>query len=104
MYLSILIFGFVGGALRGIVGFIKYQFAYKSVKFKPWYYLLLTGLSGLVGLLVAWTVLELKILARFPNSLAVVVGYAGGDLLENLYKIILGKASIYSLPEDLQIK
>jgi hypothetical protein len=28
-------------------------------------------------------------------AVALIFGYAGGDLIENIYKIILGKSTIY---------
>jgi len=38
---------------------------------------------------------------RRKNNRAFVTGYAGGDFLENVYKIIIKKPSLYSFPEDL---
>jgi hypothetical protein len=34
----------------------------------------------------------------FTPAIAFIVGYAGGDFLENIYKIILKKPSLYSFP------
>jgi len=99
MYLYILIAGFGGGALRGLVGFIKHQFSYKNVKFQLTYFLAMMFLSGVVGLLVAITVKETGItflgLDYLSPALAFIIGYAGGDFLENLYKIIIKKPSLY---------
>ena len=39
VYLSILIAGFGGGVVRGLVGFIEHQFSYKNVKFQLPYFL-----------------------------------------------------------------
>ena len=51
----ILIFvaAFSGGILRGLVGFLKYQFSYKEAKFRPMYFLGTMFLSGVIGLLAA---------------------------------------------------
>jgi len=99
MYISIFIAGFGGGALRGLVGFIKHQFSYKDVKFQLPYFLFMMFLSGVVGLLVAIAVKETGItflgLDYLSPALAFIIGYAGGDFLENLYKIIVKKPSLY---------
>lgn len=99
MYLSILIAGFGGGALRGLVGFIKHQFSYKNVEFRLYYFLGMMFLSGVVGLLTAIAVKETGItflgLESLTPALAFIIGYAGGDFLENLYKIIIKKPSLY---------
>lgn len=99
MYISILIAGFGGGALRGLVGFIKHQFSYKNVGFRLPYFLAMMFLSGIVGLLIAVAINEtgIKFLGvdYLSPALAFVIGYAGGDFLENLYKIIIKKSSLY---------
>ncbi|MBI2113046.1 MAG: hypothetical protein HYT50_00490 [Candidatus Wildermuthbacteria bacterium] len=91
MEISILLGGFLGGLIRGLVGFTKYQFSYKEVKFNLWYFLSMTGISGLVGLMVAGAVEKSGFAflgVAVTPALAVIIGYAGGDFLENLYKII----------------
>jgi len=107
MYISILIAGFGGGILRGLVGFTKHQFSYKEVEFKPLYFGFMMFLSGLVGLFSAIVIKELNInflgLTELTTPLAFIIGYAGGDFLENIYKIILKKPSLYSFPQDLKI-
>lgn len=99
MYLFILIAGFGGGALRGLVGFIKHQFSYKNVGFNLPYFLAMMFLSGIVGLLIAVAIKEtgIKFLGTdyLSPALAFIIGYAGGDFLENLYKIIIKKSSLY---------
>ncbi len=99
MYLSILIAGFGGGALRGIVGFIKHQYSYKNVKFRLPYFLTMMFLSGVVGLLTAVAIKETGInflgLDYLTPALAFIIGYAGGDFLENIYKIVIQKPSLY---------
>ncbi len=104
-FLSILIAGFGGGVVRGLVGFIKHQYTYKSVKFELYYFLFMTFISGVIGILTAVATKELGPsflgLNNFTPALAFIVGYAGGDFLENIYKIIIKKPSLYSLPENL---
>lgn len=99
MYTSIIIAGFGGGALRGLVGFIKHQFSYKNVGFKLPYFLAMMFLSGIIGLLIAVAIKEtgIKFLGTdvLTPALAFIIGYAGGDFLENIYKIIVKKSSLY---------
>lgn len=99
MYIFILIAGFGGGALRGLVGFVKHQFSYKNVGFNLPYFLAMMFLSGIVGLLIAVAIKEtgIKFLGTdyLSPALAFIIGYAGGDFLENLYKIIIKKSSLY---------
>jgi len=108
VYILILIGGFGGGVLRGLVGFIKHQYSYKNVKFQIPYFLAMMFISGIVGLLTAAAIRELGInflgIIELTPPLALVIGYAGGDFLENIYKIIVKKPSLYSLPDDLKIK
>ena len=105
IYFSILIAGFGGGLIRGLVGFIKHQFAYKNVVFHPAYFFSIMLVSGIIGLLTAIVIKELGMtflgLTYFTPALAFVIGYAGGDFLENVYKIIIKKPSLYSFPKDL---
>lgn len=105
MYISILIAGFGGGAIRGLVGFIKHQYSYKNVGFHLPYFFVMMFLSGIIGLLTAVSVKELGMTFLEVDSislaLSLIVGYAGGDFIENIYKIIVKKPSLYSLPEDL---
>jgi len=94
MYFYILIAGFGGGVVRGLVGFIKHQYSYKNVGFNLPYFLAMSFISGVVGVLTAATAKELG-MAEFSPALALVVGYAGGDFIENIYKIIVKKTSLY---------
>lgn len=95
MYISILISGFGGGLLRGLVGFIKHQFSYKDVKFNLPYFIFMSVLSGIVGLLTIMAIEGSGITffdkTYIPPAIAFIIGYAGGDFLENVYKIILKK-------------
>jgi len=91
--------GFGGGVIRGLVGFIKHQYAYKKVGFNLPYFLGMMILSGIIGLLAAVVTKELGItflgLDYITPAIAFIVGYAGGDFIENLYKIILKKPSLH---------
>jgi len=95
MYFYILIAGFGGGVLRGLIGFIKHQFSYKNVPFKLAYFLAMSFLSGVVGLISVIAIKEIGFTLEglFTPALSFVLGYAGGDFLENLYKIIIKKSS-----------
>lgn len=99
----IFIAAFSGGVLRGLVGFAKHQFSYKEVKFRPRYFFGTMFVSGVVGLLAALAVKEIgfTLLGDFSKALAFITGYAGGDFIENIYKIIIRKSSFY---EDLSNK
>jgi len=102
MYPLILIAGFGGGVIRGLVGFIKHQYSYKNVGFEFPYFLGMMFLSGIIGLLVAGAVNELgfTFLGSFTPALSFIVGYAGGDFIENIYKIITKRSSLYPLSKD----
>jgi hypothetical protein len=96
MYTSILIAGFGGGAVRGLIGFIKHQFSYKNVGFNLPYFFGITFISGIVGLLVAVSLKEagFTLEGAFTPALGFISGYAGGDFIENVYKIIIKKSSL----------
>ncbi len=77
---TLLFIGFLGGTVRGITGFIKHQLSYKEIKFNLPYFFLIVLLSGIIGMVVS----------SFLGGdyiLCFVVGYAGGDFIENIYKI-----------------
>lgn len=98
MYELILIAGFGGGAIRGLVGFIKHQYSYKDVKFNLSYFLSMMFLSGIIGVAVSASVKEVGITflgsGNVTPALAFIIGYAGGDFIENIYKIIVKKPQI----------
>ncbi|PIR01949.1 MAG: hypothetical protein CO031_01830 [Candidatus Nealsonbacteria bacterium CG_4_9_14_0_2_um_filter_37_38] len=98
MYFYILIAGFGGGVVRGLVGFIKHQYSYKNVGFNLPYFFGMAFLSGIIGLLCAMAVKEagLTLEGVFNPALGFIAGYAGGDFIENIYKIIIKKSSLYS--------
>jgi len=97
MYIEILIAGFSGGVIRGLVGFVKHQFSYKNIPFKLSYFLAISSISGVIGLLCALSVKEIgfTLEGAFGPALSFIVGYAGGDFIENIYKIIVKKSSLY---------
>lgn len=88
--------------MRGLVGYIKYRSSYKDIKFKLGYFAFTVAVSGVVGLLAAWVTKDLGIkflgLEAITPAIAVIIGYAGGDFIENLFKILTGKTSLYELP------
>lgn len=98
----ILLGGLAGGITRGLVGFVKHHFAYKNVKFELYYFLAMVAITGVVGLSVSWAVSQsgLDILGSISMNpgIAFLVGYAGGDFVENVYKILTKKGSLYGLP------
>ncbi len=90
--------GFIGGAVRGLMGFTKHQFSYKNVPFKLGYFLTMTFISGVIGFLSAYAVQNIgfTLEGAFSPALGFIIGYAGGDFIENIYKIIIKKSSLYS--------
>lgn len=94
---SIIIAAFGGGILRGLVGFVKHQFSYKEVKFRPYYFLGMMFVSGTIGVVATVAIKEIgfTLLDSFTPALAFIIGYAGGDFIENIYKIIIKKSSFY---------
>ena len=108
MYIAILVAGFGGGLIRGLVGFIKHQYSYKNVGFNVSYFFTMMFLSGVIGILSAMAIKELGItflsVDYISPGLALIIGYAGGDFLENIYKILIKKSSLYSCSDDLENK
>jgi FtsH-binding integral membrane protein len=94
---SILIAGFFGGVIRGLIGFLKHKFSYKNVKFELTDFLATVFLSGVIGISVASAVAESGVVTEyfFTPALSFIVGYAGGDFVENIYKMIIKKPSLY---------
>ncbi len=96
---SIILAAFGGGILRGLVGFVKHQFSYKEVKFRPYYFLAMMFVSGAIGTVSTFAIKEVgfTLLDSFTPALAFIIGYAGGDFIENIYKIIIKKSSFNDL-------
>jgi hypothetical protein len=101
MSISILLSGFLGGLVRGLMGFVKHQYAYKEVPFRVTYFTGMTFLSGLIGFLstIAIENIGFTLEGTFSPALGFIVGYAGGDFIENVYKIIIKKSSLYTKEE-----
>lgn len=95
----ILVAGFTGGIVRGLVGFIKHQFSYKKVEFNIRYFLGMMIVSGIVGFLSSLAAKESGIIAiNFSPAFSFVAGYAGGDFLDNMYKLVFKKPEVYKVP------
>jgi fluoride ion exporter CrcB/FEX len=76
-----ILFGALGGFVRALVGIAKYfEKNKKDQKFRLGYVLYTIFLAALVGGIAG-------IFANGDWKLALIVGYAGTDFLEGLYKI-----------------
>ena len=91
--------GFIGGAIRGIVGILKYISSYKDVQIKWGYFTGTATVSGLIGMTAAWIVRELGVafvgIETMSPAIALIVGYAGGDFLENIFKTLIKKPILF---------
>jgi len=94
-YISLLIAGFGGGFVRGLIGFLKHQYDYKNAGFNLPYFFAMMFLSGIVGLLTAiaikFSFISFEGVSYISPAIAFIIGYAGGDFLEGIYKILLKK-------------
>lgn len=76
-----ILFGVLGGLVRGVVGITKYmEQNRKSGTIDLRYLLFSLAVAGFVGGIAG-------VLAGSDHSFAFIAGYAGTDFLENLYKI-----------------
>ena len=104
--MSFLIAGFFGGLLRGGIGLTKYMTSYKDVEIRPYYFTGMIILTGVVGYVSAWVAQDAARIFlevdRLPISFALVAGYAGGDLLENLFKIGMNEPHIYEMGQKFK--
>ena len=94
---AIVLAGFGGGVVRGLVGFLKHKYSYKEVKFSVPSFLSTVIISGAVGVITALTVKELGLgfLGQtLTPAMALVIGYAGGDFLQSLFKIIVKNPNV----------
>ena len=91
--------GFIGGAIRGIVGILKYIYSYKDVQIKWGYFTGTATVSGLIGMAAAWIVREMGVsfagIETMSPAIALIVGYAGGDFLENIFKTLMKKPVLF---------
>jgi hypothetical protein len=98
-FISIIVAGFGGGVIRGLVGFLKKDssYSYKKPSFNLPYFFLMAFISGIIGLLAAVSIKESALaiggIEYVSPALAFIIGYAGGDFLEGIYKILLKKFS-----------
>ena len=72
--------GFLGGVIRGLVGFVKNKTIEKADHFKPSYFVVTILIAGIVGAAAG-------ALADTEWQVSFLAGYAGTDFIENLYKI-----------------
>lgn len=98
MIYLIILAGFFGGVIRGLVGFLKHKFSYKNVPFKLYDFLGTVILSGIIGLITAMAVkgVGFEYQGLFTPALSFIIGYAGSDFIENVYKLIIKKSSLYN--------
>ena len=75
VYILILIAGFGGGVVRGLIGFIKHQYSYKKVEFKWGYFLGMMFISGIIGFLTALAVKESGLKFLNDNSLSPALAF-----------------------------
>lgn len=98
--INLLLAGAGGGAVRGLMGLTKHQLAYKEVEFKPLYFFGTVAVSAFIGLTVTWAIagsgLTLPFTTSVNTAIAFIIGYAGGDFIENLYKILLQKPELFA--------
>jgi len=97
--ITFIIAGAIGGLLRGAVGVSKYMRSYKDVTIRPWYFAGMVALSAVVGGAAAWVTNDLGLaflgLEELPVAVAFIIGYAGGDFIENIAKIIAQKSTLF---------
>ena len=94
-FLPVLIGGFIGGATRGLIGYLKHQYSYKNVGFDWKYFSVMMILSGAIGLLasvaIKYSFISFEGVEYISPAIAFIIGYAGGDFLDGIYKILLKK-------------
>jgi hypothetical protein len=104
--MSFLFAGFIGGLLRGGVGLVKYITSYKDVEVKPYYFFGMVFLSGVVGYVTAWVAQDVSgiflEMESLPVSFAIIAGYAGGDLIENIFKIGMKESNLFELGKKIK--
>ncbi len=94
---QLLICGALGGVARGLLGYSKYVRSYKSVTFNWKYFATTVGTSLVVGAGAVWVIKDSGMSFEgfaVNNAVAVIIGYAGGDAVENIYRAILKKPVI----------
>lgn len=101
-----LIAGLLGGLLRGGMGLFKYTTSYKDVEIRPFYFAGMVALTGVIGWTSAWIAQDaIAIFLEIespPLSFAVVAGYAGGDFIENLFKIATREPQLFDIGKRIK--
>ncbi len=104
--MSFLIAGFLGGLLRGGMGLVKYMTSYKDIEIRPYYFLGSVLLSGIIGYVAAWVMQDVSHvfleIDSIPISFAIIAGYAGGDLIENLFKIGMKEPNLFEIGKKIK--
>ncbi len=103
--MSFFIAGLFGGVLRGGVGLFKYMTSYKDVEIRPRYFAATILFSGFVGYMSAWIAVDLANFLEIkdmPITFAIVFGYAGGDFIENIFKIIIKQPQLFDFKEKFE--
>lgn len=99
--MTFFIFGLIGGIIRGFIGIIKHKQSYSNVQIDQKYLITTLAISGAIGFASAWVLKDLGVVfagsETLPLSLALIVGYAGGDFLENIFKIITKNENIFEV-------
>ncbi len=106
MDIGFFIAGLFGGLLRGGMGLFKYMTSYKDVEIRPFYFAAMVVLTGVVGWVSAWIAGDvLRIFLEIesaPVSFAVVAGYAGGDFIENVFKIAMREPQLFEVGRKIK--
>ncbi len=104
--MSFLVAGLFGGLLRGGVGLVKYITSYKDVQIRPYYFMGAVLLSGVIGYVSAWIAKDAADIFldidTLPLSFAVIAGYAGGDFIENLFKIGMKEPHLFEVGKKIK--
>jgi hypothetical protein len=104
--MSFIVGGFIGGLLRGGVGIFKYITSYKDVEIRPYYFIGSVALSGVVGCVTAWALSDIATVflevGAMPVSFAIIAGYAGGDLIENIFKIVAKEPNLFEVGKKIK--
>lgn len=102
MNITFVLMGLLGGLVRGLVGYTKYLTSYKGVKFNWLYFGVTVGIAGLVGGISGYIFNGIMSDLAMNNFYSFIAGYAGGDFLENSFRVIFRKPTMFKLPEILE--
>lgn len=93
--------GLGGGIVRGLTGYVKYLSSYKGVKFQWAYFGIMVGLSGIIGGIAGWLINGVLAEGTMNTFYAFLAGYAGGDFMENAFRIVFKQPTVFKVPEVL---